>query len=183
MNRSRVLRIASILLSVFFCTQLIRAGIVDSTANGFTVKSTVTIVGSTPDEVYRRMVKEVGRWWNSAHSWSGDARNLSIDDRAGGGFREKLKNGGSVQHLTVVFADPGKILRMTGGLGPLQSLAVAGSMAWSLTKAANGTTVEFSYAVGGYRPGGLSSLAVPVENVLSEQLTRLKNFVEKGKPD
>ena len=117
------------------------------------------------------------------HSWSGDARNMSIDDRAGGGFTEKLKNGGSVQHLTVIFANPGKVLRMSGGLGPLQSLAVAGSMAWTLTKAENGTTVEFSYTVGGYRPGGLASWAVPVDNVLNEQLTRFKDFVEKGKPD
>jgi uncharacterized protein YndB with AHSA1/START domain len=129
------------------------------------------------------MVKDVGKWWNSAHSWSGDARNLSINDNTGGGFVEKLKNGGRVVHLTVVFADPGRLLRMTGGLGPLQSLAVAGSMTWTLTKAENGTTVEFSYAVGGYRPGGLASLAVPVDNMLNEQLTRFKSYVEKGKPD
>jgi hypothetical protein len=167
----------------FFCAQSTKAEVVDSTANGFAVKSSVTIIGSTPDEVYSHMVKDVGKWWNSAHSWSGDARNLSIDDKAGGVFAEKLKNGGSVLHLTVVFADPGKVLRMTGGLGPLQSLAVAGSMSWSLTKIENGTTVEFSYTVGGYRPGGLASLAVPVDNVLSEQLTRFKNFVEKGKPE
>jgi hypothetical protein len=35
--------------------------------------------------------------------------------------------------------------------------------------------------VGGYAPGGLSSLAQPVDQVLAEQLTRLKANVETGR--
>jgi hypothetical protein len=106
MHRTQWPKIVSLSILLASCMQLANASVIDSTANGFTVKNTVTIIGSTPERVYRHMVKDVGKWWNSAHSWSGDARNLSIDDKAGGGFREKLKNGGSVQHLTVVFADP-----------------------------------------------------------------------------
>jgi hypothetical protein len=161
---------------------ILQGEILDSTAHGFTVKNVVS-VATTPEKVYRQLVANVGKWWNSAHSWSGDARNLFIDDKADGCFCEKLKSGGSVRHMTVVFADPGKTLRMVGGLGPLQSLAVTGSMTWSFTKGEIGTKVEVTYAVGGYRPGGLGALAVPVDNVLLEQLTRLKKFVETGKPE
>ena len=180
MKYFRMIAIALLVLLVF---RPAKAEIIDSTANGFTVRVHVTIAGTPPEQVYLKMVHDVGTWWNSAHSWSGDARNLSIDARAGGGFTERLKDGGSVQHMTVVFADPGKTLRMSGGLGPLQSLAVIGSMTWSLTKSDGGTDVVFMYAVGGYRPGGLSGLAAPVNAVLGEQLNRFKAYVEKGSPE
>jgi hypothetical protein len=55
--------------------------------------------------------------------------------------------------MTVVYADPGKLLRLTGGLGPLQNLAVTGVMTWKLTEAGGKTTIEMSYKVGGYMPG------------------------------
>ena len=168
---------------LLFCAPFARAGVIDSTANGFTVKNSVTIVGSTPDQVYSHLVKDVGMWWSSAHTWSQNAANLSIDDKAGGGFREKLASGGSVLHLTVVYADPGKTLRMSGGLGPLQTLAVAGTMTWAFSKQGDGTQVELTYTIGGYRPGGLAFLAPLVDKVLLEQLTRFKSYVEHGKPE
>jgi transposase len=118
-------------------------------------------------------------WWDSVYTFSGDASNLSIDDRAGGCFCEKLKNGGSVRHLEVVFADPGKTLRMIRGLGPLQAMAVAGNMTWSLSKIDSGTNVKVTYSVGGYRPGGLQKMASLVDKVMFEQLKRLKEYIEK----
>ena len=39
-----------------------------------------------------------------------------------------------------------------------------------------------TYSVGGYRQGGLESLAPLVDSVLGAQLARLKNFAEKGVP-
>jgi hypothetical protein len=39
-----------------------------------------------------------------------------------------FKNQGGVRHMQVVYVDPGKTLRMIGGLGPLQSMAATGSM-------------------------------------------------------
>ena len=84
--------------------------------------------------------------------------------------------------MTVVFAAPGQQLRMTGGLGPLQTLGVAGSLSWKVAPDGNGSRLELSYSVGGYRTGGLSELATPVNAVLSAQLLRLKSFVETGRP-
>jgi hypothetical protein len=54
------------------------------------------------------------------HTFSGDAHNLSIDDKATGCFCEKLASGGGVRHMEVVCADPGKKLVLSGALGPLQ---------------------------------------------------------------
>lgn len=156
------------------------AAVADSAANGFTDKLELTIQAS-PQEVYRQLV-HVGDWWNSMHTFSGDAHNLSIDDKANGCFCEQLPGGGSVRHMQVVYADPGKKLVFSGTLGPLQSIAATGSMTIQLAPAAgNGTKVAVVYTVVGYLPAGMNTWADPVDSVLSEQLTRLKSLVETGK--
>jgi len=78
-----------------------------------------------------------------------------------------------------VFAEPGQTLRMIGGLGPLQAMAVTGSMTWSLSKTDTGTNVKVTYSVGGYLPGGLQKMAPLVDKVMFEQLKRLKMYIEK----
>ncbi len=96
------------------------AEVADSASNGFTLKTTIQIQ-APPDTVYRRLI-QVGDWWDPAHTFSGDAKNLSIDEKPTGCFCEKLANGGGVRHLEVVFLAPGKRLVLSGGLGPLQSM-------------------------------------------------------------
>jgi uncharacterized protein YndB with AHSA1/START domain len=178
----RCVNAITFLLLFAVSTGTIRGEVIDSSAHGFTLKNTVTIA-ATPNDVYRHLVANIGRWWNPAHTFSGASQNLSIEDKANGCWCEKLEGGGSVRHLVVVYAEPGKTLRLAGALGPLQTMAVAGSMTWSLSKADSGTKVELTYTVGGYRPEGLQSLAPPVDRVLSNQLTRLKNYIETGKPE
>src|ERR1700730_14495977 len=103
------------------------ADVVDSSGAGFTVKPTLNIQAN-PDAVYRSLIHNIGDWWSSEHSFSGNSHNLSIEEKAGGCFCEKLPNGGGVRHLQVLFVAPGKTLRMGGGLGPLQGIAANGSM-------------------------------------------------------
>ena len=155
------------------------ADVVDSTVGGFTVKVTVDIAAPSA-RVYQALTERIGSWWDAAHTFSGNAANLSIDGRAGGCFCERLPSGGSVQHLMVIQADPGKLLRMSGGLGPLQDLAVAGVMSWKMTEAGGRTSLEVTYKVGGYAPGGVAgvgALAAPVNTVVSAQVNRLAQFV------
>jgi len=156
------------------------AEVVDSSASGFTLKETVAIQAA-PQEVYRRIFR-VGEWWNGQHSFSGDAHNLSIEEKAGGCFCEKLPNGGGVKHMEVVYLSPGKAIVMHGALGPMQSLAAAGSMRIELSAAEGGTKLEVTYAVAGYVAGGLNTWAATVDGVVKEQFTRLKSYVEHGDP-
>jgi uncharacterized protein YndB with AHSA1/START domain len=157
-----------------------RADVADSAATGFTVKFAVTIQ-APPKDVYRRLVHNVGDWWNPMHTFSGDAHNLSIDDKPMGCFCEKLPSGGGVRHMEVVNVDPGKTLVLSGALGPLQSMAATGSMSIQLAAAGDGTKVSVAYAVIGYLPGGMNTLAPIVDSVLTEQFTRLKSLIENGK--
>jgi hypothetical protein len=81
--------------------------------------------------------------------------------------------------MEVVNAMPGKALVMLGGLGPLQSLATAGSLTVAFSAAEGGTKLEATYAVNGYVAGGMAKWAAPVDGVIGEQMTRLRNFIEK----
>jgi uncharacterized protein YndB with AHSA1/START domain len=148
--------------------------------NGFTVKYTIT-VESDPAKAFQALV-DVGKWWDPAHTYSQDAANLSLDPKPQGCFCERLPGKGAVVHMTVVNSVTGRMLRLQGGLGPLQALAVAGSMTWTFQPADKGATVAVTYAVGGYTPGGFNALAPAVDSVLTSQLGRYKRYVDTGKP-
>lgn len=173
------MKLKLVLITILFLASSTMMGeVIDSGANGFTVKTTVTIKAA-PDAVYRQII-HVGDWWDSAHTFSGDAHNLSIEEKPMGCWCEKLPQGG-VRHMEVVFLSPGKKLVMIGGLGPLQSMATTGSMTFQLSPSENGTKLELTYTVGGYLAAGLNNLAAPVDGVLGQQIGRLKNFMETGK--
>ena len=156
------------------------ATVVDATAAGFTVRHVVEVSAPTWS-AYQTLTDRIGAWWDPQHTFSGRSTNLTIEARPGGCFCEQLPTGGGVRHMTVLYADPGKLLRLTGGLGPLQELAVTGTMTWAFTQTGNKTTITFTYAVGGYAPGGLAALAPVVDMVLGAQVTRLKLLIDTGR--
>lgn len=156
------------------------AAVVQVTPSGFAIRHEAT-VAATPAKIYEALVS-VGSWWSSDHTYSGDAKNMTIDARAGGCFCERLKDGGGVEHARVVLAMPAQALRLSGALGPLQAHGTTGSLTWKLSAAANGTTLQLTYNVGGFIDGGFEKIASPVDSVLGEQFQRLKLFVETGKP-
>jgi len=158
-----------------------RADVVEATPGGFEVKTVVTIAASRA-KLYDALVHAVGRWWDPAHTYSGDSRNLSIDSRPGGCFCETLPDQGGVQHGVVVLAIPGKTLRIRGAFGPLQQEGLVGSLTFALADREGGTEVTMTYSVGGYRQGGVQALAPVVDGVLGGQLRRLKGFAETGTP-
>ena len=156
-----------------------QAAVTDRSAAGFQVTHTVS-VAAAPAKVWDSLMRPA-RWWSSAHSWSGDAKNLSMD--GDGCFCEKLKRG-AVRHMTITYAEEDTQLRLFGGLGPLQFTGAAGHLAVVLKPEGQGTQVTLTYNVGGYAKGGLAeTFAAPVDQVLGEQLARLKKQVETGKPD
>lgn len=156
-----------------------RGEVVASAANGFLVRSEAPMAAA-PDSVYRALVGRVSDWWDPAHTWSGDPKNLSIDTSPGGCFCERLPDGGAVQHLTTIYASPGKLLRMSGTLGPMQASGLSGTMTWEFKPSPTGTTVVQTYTVGGFYQGDLPELAPIVDSVLSGQLQRLAQFVQTG---
>jgi uncharacterized protein YndB with AHSA1/START domain len=174
-------RLAVAAVLTMICASPARADVLDAAPGGFTVKVDAD-VRADRRAVFSALVDRIGVWWDPQHTWSGNAANLSLDARGGGCFCEKLPDGGSVQHMTVVYTDGAGVLRMTGGIGPLQAMAVTGSMTLTLTEMNGSTQISMVYAVGGYSKTGLEGLAKPVDAVLTGQVQRLKRFLETGKP-
>ena len=159
----------------------VRGEVVESTAAGFAVRN-VTTIDASPMKVYAALTDKVAAWWDPIHTFSHDSRNLNLEARPGGCFCERFPDGGGVEHMRVLYASPGKLLRLSGAIGPLQEAAIAGTMTWSLSPAGSGTSVELTYAVGGFRVGGFRDLPTVVDGVVRGQLGRLKAFVETGRP-
>jgi uncharacterized protein YndB with AHSA1/START domain len=168
-------------LAAISALSAVRAEVIDAEANGFTVRHAVTIAADR-QTVYQAVVDNIGDWWSSDHTVSGNAKNLYLTAAIPGCFCERLGDGSGLVHLSVSFVNPGVMLRLTGGLGPLGLMGVAGNMTWEFDDANDGTVVTLQYAVGGYMPGGLDTVAAAVDGVLVEQMTRLASFVESGSP-
>ncbi len=156
-----------------------QAEVLDSTAGGFTTRHSVEITESR-SQVYRALVNDIGKWWSDDHTVSGSAANLSMNAVVNGCFCENLGDGAGLVHMVITFVNPGVMLRMTGGLGPLGLMGVAGNLTFDIDEADGVSTVVLQYAVGGYMPGGLDQIAPVVDGVLIDVLNRLKSFVEKG---
>ena len=157
-----------------------RGEVVDANASGFQVKETVQI--AAPAAKVWASLGEVGSWWNGEHSWSRDAKNLTLELKPGGCWCEALPGGGGARHMTVIFTQPAKTAIMDGTLGPLMFSGAAGHLVWRLEEKDGATKLTQSYYVGGYFPGGLDKLAPAVDGVLTEAMGRLKRYVETGKP-
>jgi len=171
-------RTIAVVLFAFALAHGAAADIADSGTTGFTFKTTLNIQ-APPETVYKQFLA-IGNWWDSSHTYSGDAHNLSVEQKAMGCFCETLPNGGAVRHMEVLLLIPRKMIVMSGGLGPLQSLAATGTMKIALSIAENGTKLDVTYSVGGYLPAGMNTFASPVNEVLMGQFARFKSYVETG---
>lgn len=168
-------------ISVLALSGIASAEVLDAGPGGFSLAHEV-VIDADRATVWQAAVGEIGDWWSSDHTISGDARNMSIDATPQGCFCETLGEKGGVVHMTVTFVNPQVLLRLTGGLGPLGLMGVDGNMVWELFDDEAGTRVKFSYSVGGYMSGGLDTIAGPVDGVIGEALLRMKTFVETGSP-
>jgi hypothetical protein len=136
---------------------------------------------ATPRDLYQALGR-IDQWWNGSHSYSGKASNLSMPLQAGGCFCERWEQN-SIEHARVVNALENRLLRLSGALGPLQSLAVEGVLSFAISEKDGRTTLEVTYRVAGSSTAGLDRLAAPVDSVIAEQAKRLVSLAETGRPE
>jgi uncharacterized protein YndB with AHSA1/START domain len=165
---------------VIFGMSSVRAEVTNTAENGFTVRHQ-TEVNASVEDVWKAMIAP-SRYWNPDHSWTGKGENFYLVPQAGGCFCELIRStgednikssDGSVQHMRVIYAQKNKILRMSGGLGPLQGEAVVGTLTMQMQPQDGKTAVRFTYKVGGYMEFPVEEIAPAVDGVIGEQLTRL----------
>ncbi|MEE4161911.1 MAG: SRPBCC family protein [Woeseiaceae bacterium] len=168
---------------MLFLAAAASAEVTDSAPGGFTVQHEITVAAERAT-AYETAVERVGDWWNPEHTLTGDPARLRIEPRAMGCFCEELGEGNAVVHLVVTFVNRDIIVRLTGGLGPLGLMGVTGNMTWEFFDTeSGGTRIRWTYAVGGYRPGGLGAVALPVDAVIGDALARLGAYLETGDPE
>lgn len=156
------------------------AKVLDRSANGFTIENTVT-VPVDPDTAWNALVKDVDRWWPKDHSWFGKEGTFTIEPRAGGCFCETAGKRQAL-HMTIGFADPGRLLRMIGGLGPLAGMGLSGTLDWAFEAVdGGGTRIVLRYVAGGYTTTDLKKFVSVVDQVQTVQLAGLATFLSKAK--
>ncbi len=145
----------------------------------FTTSYRETVSGA-PAQVYAALAK-VGAWWNPAHTFSGDAANMTLSLTPGGCLCETLPGGG-VRHGVVLMAWQARnLVRLQAALGPLQGATTNAILTIEAKSAPDGKVeIAASYRVIGGE--GLGRLADPVDGVVAEQIARLARYVGTGKP-
>lgn len=161
---------------VFCLPSLANAEVIDSGDNGFVLRDTALLDADAID-IWLALIKP-GNWWTDTHTWTGDSRNLSLTPQAGGCFCERIPEDieadritleGSVEHMRVIQAYPERVLRMRGGLGPLQSEPATGVLTIVISEVAEGVRVVWEYVVGGYMRYKSPIIAPAIDNVMKEQ--------------
>ena len=150
------------------------AEVVASSPNGFEVRQVVPLV--VKRDVAFQAFANLPAWWNPEHSYSGDAKNLSLSLIPGGCFCERFPKGGGIEHMRVTYVDPGKRLLMTGALGPLLYEATAGVLDVSVKSTAGGSQLTLDYRAAGFANGGADKLAPIVDAVLADQVRRYRKY-------
>jgi len=124
-------------------------------------------IAAPPDEAWQALVHPE-LWWPEDHTWSGARANMRLAPAAGGCFCESWE-GGSAEHARVVMAMDGKLLRLRGGFGPLQEMAVAAVLTVTLESKDGGTEAVVTYRISGDAAHKLDQLVSVVDQVIGQQ--------------
>ena len=175
-DRPMKTKIISCLFTLILC-QSASAAVNHINDHGFALENSFS-THAKPHQVWQALTQSVGQWWPADHTWFGDASKLSIDPVAGGCFCE-IDGDRQAAHMRIGYVAPNKLLRMLGGLGPLQGMGLYGALDWKIEATFSGSKVNLTYNVGGYAKDGFAQLAPIVDRVQHQQLKALIDFLEK----
>ena len=156
------------------------AEVVSASETGFEVRHSVNLV--IPQARAYAAFGQVQNWWSKDHTYSGDSSRLSLQIRPGGCFCERLDEGGGIEHLKVAYVQPPERIVLTGSLGPLLYQATTGVMDVKIERIAGGSRITMLYRAAGFFKGGAAAMAPVVDQVLGEQMKRLRIYAAGGAP-
>ena len=151
------------------------AEVVERSADHFVLRYDVAIEGDKPDFIFA--LEHIGEWWNPAHTWSGDAKNLSLALDPGTCFCEAMPDGTTFEHGAVYEYDPDTGVLIHAALGPLKDKAEVYDWSIGWTGANKGVEVVWTYVI---RGPGLGAMADGVDAVMGEQFSRMIRFIHYG---
>lgn len=164
----------SMVLLIFAVVKTSHAQIVDFHPAGFTVEHVIELNADT--KLAFEKLSKISEWWDPNHTFSGNAKNLSLDLKPGGCWCETLPEGGFAKHAEVIRLITNSSIILNGALGPLQDLGFQGNLGFYFsTTLSNKTLLKLRYSVVGHTPDNAHQLAQAVDQTLLAQLMRLKN--------
>ena len=152
------------------------AEVVERTPDSFTLRFSVGLE-TTPGDVALAL-ESIARWWDSNHTYSGDAANMTLSLAPGGCFCEALPGGDVFVHGRVKALDD-EHLWLEAPLGPLRDRTTKADLIFSWPEANRGTAVTMTFTVEG---AGMGAFADAVDGVMDTQFDRLTHFIAYGEP-
>lgn len=152
------------------------AEIVSRSADAFTLRYAAD--AEIAPEGIPGALRDLPRWWDGEHTYSGDSDNLSLDLSPGGCWCEKLADGSDFDHGRTVAVEAGRIL-FDAPFGPLRGKATRADLAVTWPAAQRGWTPTWTFTVEG---PGVGAMAEGVDAVMGAGYQRWLRYLEAGSP-
>ncbi len=147
------------------------AEIVSRTPDGFTLRFTRTAMADAA--AVPASLTALPLWWDGAHSYTGEAANLSLDLKPGGCWCEKMPDGSDFDHGRTVSVAADRIL-FHAPFGPLRGRATRADLTMTWAEAASGRVLTWTFEVEG---PGVGAMAEAVDGVMDAGFRRWSNWL------
>ena len=150
------------------------AEVIARTADSFTLRFERRT--EAPPAVIATLMGRPYAWWDGAHSYSGDAANLSVDMQVGGCWCEKLPDGSAFHHGTVLAIEEDRLV-FDAPFGPMHGKTTRADLVVAWSGPEGGRTLVWTLTVEG---AGLGAFADPVDGVMGAAFARFNQYVDSG---
>lgn len=150
------------------------AEVVSRTADSFTLRYAVG-AEIAPEDIPGTL-QDLPKWWDSAHTYSGSAANLSLDLTPGGCWCERLADGTNFDHGRTVSVAPDRFV-FDAPFGPMRGKATKAELTVSWPTANRGWTPTWIMVVEG---PGIGAMADGVDAVMGAGYQRWLHYLEYG---
>lgn len=150
------------------------AEVIARTADSFTLRYAAG-AEIAPEDIPGAL-KDLPKWWDPAHTYSGSAANLSLDLTPGGCWCEKLADGTDFDHGRTVAAEADRFV-FNAPFGPLRGKTTRAELTVTWPGADRGWTPTWTMVVEG---PGIGAMADGVDAVMGAGYQRWLHYLEYG---
>jgi hypothetical protein len=178
MNRAVFPGLAATLITTFLAvSQPAAAEVVERSADRFVLRYEARAL-TTPEDITRALTA-LPQWWDSAHTYSGSAANLSLDLTPGGCWCERLADGTDFDHGRTVRSD-GEVYQFAAPFGPLRGRSDRADLTVSSTQEGDRRHLRWEFVIEGQ---GVGAMADAVDGVMGAGFNRFVDYLSgAGEP-
>jgi hypothetical protein len=149
------------------------AEVVERSADSFTLRYAVDS-GIAPEKIGPSLA-DLPRWWDSAHTYSGSAENLSLDLTPGGCWCERLADGTDFDHGRTVSVTADSFV-FNAPFGPMRGRTTKAELTVAWPATTRGRTPTWTMVVEG---PGMGAMADAIDAVMGAGYRRWMIWLER----